>query len=231
MEAKGATRKRLRFDASGAALNAADPKSVPRPIGWTPAHEVRWKSTVFPRVMVTEGGLANSAIDRGGITKYGVSLRFLAIEGKLDLDNDHYGDFDLNRDGTVNSADIRLLKIDHAEAVGLRWFYCNTGFWRLPAPFDLATFDMGFNAGTMTAGKLLQRALNRIVPTPPLDVDGVVGQATHQRLQLAMREGLTPLVAYRQAADAYYRAIVASDPGQRGNLAGWQRRARELGRG
>jgi lysozyme family protein len=54
-----------------------------------------------------EGGRVNDPLDRGGETKYGVSLRFLAAEGAFDDDGDGKADYDLDMDGDIDGADIR----------------------------------------------------------------------------------------------------------------------------
>lgn len=208
-------------------LNASLPQSVARPVGWTAAHDLRWKP-VFGRLLKVEGGLVNDRFDRGGVTKYGISLRFLAIQGLLDLDKDGYADFDLNRDGRVDAMDVQLLQPANAEAAYLRVFFIDSGFWNLPAPFDAALFDFGVNAGTGTAVKVLQRALNSF-NAPPVKVDGILGPGT--RAAVAERLAQGPLLArFREAAAAHYRAIIANDNTQRRFEKGWLKRASELGR-
>ncbi len=183
---------------------------------------------MFGRIVRIEGGYVDHKNDRGGATKYGISLRFLAVEGKLDLNKDGYEDFDLNRDGSIDSRDVRLLTPAQAEALYLRVFWIRTGFWSLPMPFDLALFDMGVNAGTVTAGKLMQRALNTFGP-PPLTPDGDVGPMTRRRLDIH-RKDKPVLAAFRDQAASHYRAIVKNDPDQAVFLKGWLNRAKELGR-
>ena len=40
------------------------------------------------KLLEIEGGWVNDPKDRGGATKYGISLRFLAAEGAFDADGD-----------------------------------------------------------------------------------------------------------------------------------------------
>lgn len=208
-------------------LNASLPQSVARPAGWAAQNDVRWRP-VFGRILKVEGGYANDKFDRGGATKYGISLRFLAINGLLDLDKDGYADFDLNRDGRVDAMDVQLLTPANAEAIYLRVFYIESGFWSLPAPFDAALFDFGVNAGTGTAVKALQRALNAF-NAPPVKVDGVLGPNTRGALKERLAQG--PVLArYREQAAAHYRAIIANDNTQKRFEKGWLLRASELGR-
>lgn len=205
---------------------AADPKFVSRPQGWTLEHDARW-ARVFARLLKTEGGYVNHRADPGGATKYGISLRFLAIEGLLDIDRDGFSDFDLNRDGQVDAMDVRLLTPANAEALYLRLFFSETGFWSLPRAMDAAVFDLGVNAGTVTAARVLQRTINRFGP-PPLATDGVLGPVTRRALDRAMKEGPV-LTAFRREAEAYYRLIVSRNGKLSPFLNGWLTRARELG--
>jgi lysozyme family protein len=183
---------------------------------------------IWARLLKIEGPFVNDKFDRGGATKYGISLRFLAIQGLLDLDKDGYADFDLNRDGRVDAMDVALLEPANCEALFLRIFYIETGFWSLPRPFDAALFDFGVNAGTVAAVKALQRAVNAFI-APPLKADGVLGRNTRGGLQSALKAGPV-LSRYRDQAADHYRKIVANDASQKRFINGWLRRASELGR-
>ncbi len=208
-------------------MNASDPATVSRPVGWTADHDARW-AQLFTRLIRIEGGYVNDKFDRGGATKYGISLRFMAIEGLLDLDKDSYADFDLNRDGRLDALDVALLTPSHAQALYLRIFFIDTGFWSLPRPFDAALFDFGVNAGSGAAVKILQRALNQFGP-PLLKTDGQLGRETRRMLDLRQKEGAV-LAQVRAAAADHYRAIIARDPTQKRFEKGWLKRAEELGR-
>jgi lysozyme family protein len=191
------------------------------------------------RVLGIEGGHVNDPSDRGGETKYGVSLRFLVSEGKVDLDGDGFADFDLDMDGDIDGADIRALKPNDALSLFHRCFWKRLGCDDLPAPLGEAMFDQGVNGGLTAARKLLQRALNAAsacVPahTAPLLVDGQIGPATRALCDLVLAApgcGMSLLIQeYREAAADRYRAIVAADPSQQRFLKGWLRRAAELGK-
>lgn len=208
-------------------MNAADPASVARPEGWTADHEQRW-AAIYARLLMTEGGLVNNKSDPGGITKYGVSLRFLAIKGLIDVDRDGYADFDLNRDGRVDALDVKLLTPANAEALYLKLFYIETGFWSLPRPLDAAVFDFGVNAGTGTSARMLQKAVNTLT-RPPLKVDGVLGANTRRGVVEALKSG--PLLTeFRNQVTGHYRYLVAHNGKLEKFLGGWLNRAKELGR-
>ncbi len=107
-----------------------------------------------------EGGLVDHPSDPGGITKWGISLRFLrAIK------------IDINGDGVIDGKDIRSLTEDQVTMLYRHhfWSKCLCDF--LPTGIDLAVFDCGVNQGPTRAKKLLQKALK-------VKVDGKIGPIT-----------------------------------------------------
>lgn len=189
-----------------------------------------------------EGGHVNDPADRGGETKCGISLRFLAAEGAFDKDGDGKADFDLDFDGDIDGADIRALTPDHAIALYYRCFWLRLRADILPPPLGEMMFDQAVNGGLVAAGKLLQKSLNSCMwsvaktagARPPLKVDGQVGPQTMAALQWVLRYpalGMPALVAtFRDAVRERYRAIVARNPSQQRFLRGWLARAERLGR-
>ncbi len=107
-----------------------------------------------------EGGLVNHPSDPGGITKWGISLRFLrAIR------------IDINGDGVIDGKDIRSLTEEQVTKLyhDHFWSKCYCDF--LPVGVDLAVFDCGVNQGPGRAKRFLQKALK-------VKVDGKVGPIT-----------------------------------------------------
>ena len=199
-------------------------------------------NAAFADVFTIEGGFVNDPSDRGGATKYGVSLRFLVGEGRIDVDEDGVADFDLDMDGDIDVDDIRALSPVDAKYLFQRCFWNRLGCENYPAPLGEAMFDQGVNGGNVAANKLLQRAVNKCLACYPglrgrpnmLDDDGVIGAMTRTALDWVLKlpaAGMPLLIdQYRQAAAERYRGIVDRDPSQRRFLDGWLRRARELGR-
>lgn len=189
-----------------------------------------------------EGGLVDDPVDRGGVTKYGISLRFLAAEGAFDEDADGRADFDLDSDGDIDGRDVRLLTHGDAIFLYLKCFWRPLGCERLPVPIGEMVFDHAVNGGRTAAVKLLQRALNtctmefsrQAASFSPLKVDGVLGELTIARIAWSLQQpaiGLDRLVeAYRDAVRERYRQIVARYPAQQRFLRGWLARAERLGR-
>lgn len=210
-------------------MNAKVPPLVSKPHGWTASHEQRWQQ-LLRRILVVEGGFVDDPADRGGTTKYGISLRFLKAVGKIDTNRDGFADLDLNFDTVLDGQDIRALTPQMAGDLFLKHFYLGPGFWVIPQPFDGALFDQAVNGGTTAAVKILQRALNSFGATPALKVDGDLGNLTHARLLELIRQGKPVLQFVRVEAAERYRAIVRADRTQQRFLKGWLRRAEELGR-
>lgn len=196
------------------------------------------------KLLRIEGGFVDDPADRGGATKYGISLRFLQSAGAFDEDDDGIFDFDLDFDGDLDRQDIRLLR--RGDAV----FLFHKRFWQridaevYPAPIGEMLFDQAVNGGLRSAGKLLQRAINRCLMEathrgaraviPSLVVDGKLGAETRKAVLWVLRNpglGMPALVlAFREAAKDRYRSIVGRYPAQRRFLNGWLARAEELGR-
>lgn len=189
--------------------------------------------------LVIEGGFVDDKLDHGGATKYGISLRFLVAEGKIDLDHDGLADFDLDMDGDIDGHDIRALK--KGDAV---WLF-HSCFWKrfecedFDRPIGEMLFDQAINAGGLAAKKLLQRAINacgaHVSDFTRLQVDGALGPRTRLSMISVLEHpglGMPALAeAYREEARKRYRAIAAADPSQQRFLEGWLARADQLGRG
>lgn len=188
-----------------------------------------------------EGGFVDDKADRGGTTKYGISLRFLAAEGAFDSDGDGKADFDLDMDGDIDGKDIRQLTRGDAVFLYHKCFWTPLEAERFPRPIGEMLFDQAVNGGQASARKLLQRAINtclmqtRAAKRPELlKVDGAIGRTTTEALAWVLRfpgQGMPALVeAYRDAVRERYRQIVARFPSQKRFLRGWQARAERLGR-
>lgn len=191
----------------------------------------------FDELLGIEGGYVDDPADRGGATKYGISLRFLVAEGRIDRDSDGFADYDLDMDGDLDGADIRLLGVDDARALYLRCFWERLEADSFEAPIGEMLFDQAVNGGLKAARKLLQRAINECrarANDPLIEVDGAIGGETRLALIGVLEQpglGMKALVeAYREAVRDRYRAIVRSNPSQKRFLRGWLARAERLGR-
>jgi len=152
------------------------------------------------------GGLINHPKDPGGITKYGISLRFLKSQG-LDIDGD----------GDVDADDVRALTFDKSGLIYKQYFF-NRLYRLSDGLLKLHIFDMSVNAGNKTAVKILQKSLC-------ISDDGIIG---NQTLQAIDRQSQVNNVAgvYALARMDYYKFIVDRNPDLSCFLNGWENRVR-----
>jgi lysozyme family protein len=168
-------------------------------------------NSALPVILRHEGGLVDDPKDPGGITNFGISLRFL---------EEH--NLDLNDDGEVNGQDIRGLTHDQAADVYRHYFWESNGYGRIPDQ-TLATkvFDVCVNAGPKRAHILLQRAVDALGAT--LATDGVLGPASWAAVLSADASALTQAMC--DAQSAFYRSLVQEKPALSKFLQGWLKRA------
>ncbi|GFK95452.1 hypothetical protein NNJEOMEG_03315 [Fundidesulfovibrio magnetotacticus] len=163
--------------------------------------------------------------DKGGATKFGVSLRFLkglpVLEG------------DLDGDGAVTWKDV--FSMTREQALDLFWRHFGqplyVGAW--PSPLAAVLLDTGVNCGRGSAVRWAQAACNGMGEAPaPLLVDGVLGQKTRAALCAACRLPGGPdalaraVIAARKAH--YDRLNATGDPDYTVNHKGWMRRVASL---
>lgn len=182
---------------------------------------------VLPWLDIAEGELADVPGDRGGVTYAGLTAPALA--GVKHQDGSLVFDFD--KDGDVDSADIRALALmEKGQRTALvSQYYQNlwigSGAYRLPWPASLLYFDAAVNSGPRVGAVLIQRALGRaqsLTVTP----DGIVGKDTALAAKLASPKTL--LDAYTRQRMEFFVGICNSRRDQVKFLHGWIDRLRLL---
>lgn len=157
-------------------------------------------------VLEHEGGLSDNPNDPGGVTNYGISLRWaLKAQGesrelKLLLDMD--GDGDVDRD------DIRYMTEENAKDLYRHQWWDKFGYGELLFQ-NVATkvFDTAVNVGARQAHKFLQRA-GQAAGVALVD-DGVLGPNTLRAINDSVpeiRAGILPALRSEQAG--FYRALI-----------------------
>lgn len=171
---------------------------------------------------LSTGGLVDDPADSGGITKWGISFRYLRSLPREFADTDGDGDVDAN--------DIRGLTEEQARAIYYRWWQrlrLDTS-WPDAMPVCVKFFDAAVNMGDRRATELLQKAVAAasMGEHRPV-VDGALGPKTRRAVRETLRgigdseERL--LTAFRACqADFYYRIAGGN---RRKFLAGWLNRA------
>lgn len=171
-------------------------------------------------VLENEGGLSDqNKHDKGGITKFGISLRFLKSLDPAKLRA--YGIYS----ETISDDDIKHLNRDQAKAIYKGEFWDQAPFEKITNP-DVARyiFDAAVNMGINPAVKIAQRAVWAIMKRRTLTDDGIMG--THTIMAINHCNYLL-LSALRSERGGYYRLIAQADADQQNNLNGWLNRAYE----
>jgi len=178
-----------------------------------------------------EGKLANSPNDPGGITNYGISLRWALSE--MRSAGDEMRDLlDVDDDGDLDADDIRLLDEDTARAIYRIGFWDRYKYSRiLSQRVADKVFDMTVNMGPKQSHRHLQRALR--ATGNYVEDDGIAGPKTMQAANTADVNSLVAAMRSEQAG--FYRMLIARNaalrkekihvPDFRVFEAGWLRRA------
>ena len=200
-----------------------------------------------------EGGLTNQPADPGGLTNYGVSLRWvqdLAQQARQSCLRQHKncescpqartlnctcGDIDLDMDGDVDADDIRACTREQAAILFKKHFWDAQGCAALPLPLAVALYDGAVNMGPGRAVGQLQQAMNAVGEAQldhytSIAEDGVSGPRTAE-LAEALEAANLPWFAARQILrlrDAFYRDLAARRPSLKVFLEGWRNRVKAL---
>jgi lysozyme family protein len=129
---------------------------------------------VLGTLLLVEGGLVNDPQDPGGITHFGVSLRFAL--GCNDLGVDGHPMLDIDGDGAVTRADILKLTPEAAKDLYYLEFWMPLRCDALPPALAVAVLDAGVNQGRGPAVTMLQEILG-------VTQDGKIGPITLNRAQ------------------------------------------------
>lgn len=173
-------------------------------------------------IVAREGGFVNDPDDPGGATNFGVTIGTMRALG-----------LDLNGDGGVDVADVRLMTRARAADLFITEYFHRPRIDLLPEGLQASVFDMQVNAGA-SAVRILQRLLREL--GHDIAADGVIGPATAKAARDAWaRGGATLADAYGIARRNYYLALADRRPALRkfartraGGKGGWIRRAEEF---
>lgn len=171
-------------------------------------------------VLGHEGGLTKDKADPGGITNFGISLRFLR---EVPADNlKRAGIF-----GDVTEQTIIDLTQDQAAKI------YNSEFW-VKAPYEKIMngiigkyiFDMAVHHGLSRATKIIQRACCAAQKTKDyVNDDGVFGKKTLAAVNYASFMLIPAMISERTG---FMRQLVAVDPKLDVFLDGWLTRAFDI---
>lgn len=166
--------------------------------------------TIFAAAMAfvlrKEGGYVDHPRDPGGATNHGISLRYALRLGRL---------LDLDNDGDVDAADIRLISPKVAADIYRKDFWRAVRADDLPPAIAIVAFDAAVNCGAPAAARWLQQAVGA---TP----DGAIGPRTLAAVAAAdPRAAVQEMLALRMVHHA-------NQPTIRNFGLGWFRRLAAL---
>ncbi len=167
-------------------------------------------------ILRREGGFVDHPDDRGGPTKFGITLQVLASY--------------LGRAVTRN--DVRELSEDLAREIYKRNYFYGAKIDTLPEAIQAFVFDSAVNHGQGRAIKFVQEVCNDAGYAKRLRVDGLMGPNTCRAAEWAqetMAAGfLQALVEKRRN---FYYLIAELRPSQQVFLKGWLNRIDEFDQG
>jgi lysozyme family protein len=167
----------------------------------------------IPTILRHEGKLEQNASDPGGITAYGISLRWLKAQGLLE-------NLKL-QDKTQDEVQVvKDLTVDAATALYKSYFWNPYNYGAIDSQL-VATkiFDVTVNMGARRSHLIVQNCLG----FPPDQRDGLMGPKTIAEINAA---GAAPLVVQIQSIQAaFYRQLVATNPKLQPFLQGWLNRS------
>jgi lysozyme family protein len=154
-------------------------------------------------VLKHEGGLVDNSKDPGGITNYGISLRW--AEPNLNF----------------TSEDIKKLSKERATDIYKEYWWDTGPYEQINNTIVAAKFfDMSVNMGLKQASKIMQRAVSVF---SPVVVDGQVGTQTIAAINNASADQLLDVIVEEQSD--FYQDLAKSKSSMSVFLDGWLKRA------
>lgn len=169
--------------------------------------------TMIDDILRREGGFVDHPADRGGPTKFGITIKTLS---------NYIGRAALTRD-------VQDLSDDVARDIYEKNYYVGPRIDRLPDAIQPFIFDSAVNHGPRRAIKFVQSVVNQAGYDPALSVDGAMGPNTRRGAEWAQHEmGDVFLEALLEERRNFYRLIVERQPSQKVFLNGWMNRVKEF---
>lgn len=165
---------------------------------------------LIPHIIKWEGGskYTNDPLDRGGATKYGVTIG--TLQGLK---------YDTNRDGKVNIDDVKLLQLDDFKRI-LKSQYWDRWKADMIVNQSVANLLVDWLWGSGKWGITIPQSLLGV------PADGKVGNVTISALNASNQR-----IIYNKVWEArrqFYYNIVANNPSQSKWLRGWLNRLNDL---
>ncbi len=170
----------------------------------------------YKHLAKVEGALSEHKNDPGGVTKYGISLRFLE-------------DYEKTEQGRKVLTELKIYHVDRNTIVALNKeqskrilyeaFWISPNIASLPLILSVITYDYAVNSGSFYAVKVLQKAINA-------HIDGIIGSQT---IRLSYAANTTQAAKFMLEERAkYYIRLSNQKPKFKVFLNGWLNRVESL---
>lgn len=162
----------------------------------------------IPIILENEGGLVNDQNDKGGITNFGISLRWLKTINKL-----------------ATPETIKNLTKEEASNLYYTYWWKELGYSNIISQkIANKIFDLSVNQGNIQSHKLLQRALWAMYGYQCVKDDGILGMKTINKVNSTLDDN-SLLNSLKSEAAGLYRLIIKQNPYDIKYLDGWLKRA------
>ena len=165
-------------------------------------------------ILSSEGGYSDKKNDKGGATKYGITLATWRKVG-----------YDKNGDGVINKEDIRLLTEDDFHRVFKKnyWNACKGDLINDQSVANMLV-DFAYNSGVSRASRFIQKIVG-------VTADGIIGNKTIVAINSYPRGQRQLFATLKQRRVSYLKGVVIADPTQKKFYNGWMNRVSAIGYG
>lgn len=171
-----------------------------------------------------EGGLSSHYADRGGLTAYGASIKFVKGIANTQPGRDFLRQIGVRLPVSMNS--ICQIAADQAAAMFKREFWSSLRLDDFPVRPAVCLYDMAVNSGPSASVSTAQRGYNHcVLHGVKLAEDGILGPLTRKALSQDTDAIINAMLDMRVA---FVEAIVRNDESQRVFLQGWLNRINGL---
>ena len=158
----------------------------------------------YQTLLKYEGGWVDNPHDKGGATKYGITIGEWLISG-----------YDKDKDKDVDKQDLKLITPEDAKPIAKRKYWDKISGDSIKSQ-SVAEFlmDWAYMSGPSRPIKKVQEILG-------LTVDGVIGTKTITAINNTEPKTFNKL---KESREKFFYAIVANNPSQKVFLKGWLNR-------
>jgi lysozyme family protein len=181
----------------------------------------------IPFTLRHEGGLVDDKADKGGITKYGISLVYL--RDLLAHNSQLLPEFSLSHASQVNPSVIRNMTKRQAIQIYYDQWWKKYHYGSIKKP-SIATkvFDYSVNMGAKPAIKLLKIACRNEAGFPCVAINGNLDNKSVQYINsLNSAQTKQLLFTFNEVVSDHYRDIAERHPASKKFLLGWLKRAND----